>query len=423
VDCLKIIPSSLQGEIMVPPSKSISHRALICAGLAEGTSIIDNIVVSEDIAATCKGLLSLGAEVNSFGKRNKFLVRGNPSLTIRENRIDCGESGSTLRFLIPLGAVTGQKITFAGRGELIRRPLEPYYEIFRKLGIKYCNDNGILPLTIEGNLKPGDYFIRGDISSQFISGLMFALPLLKGNSRIFLTTDLESKAYVDLTLAVLKEFSIQIKNGGYREFRIEGNQRYVNRNYTVEGDFSQAAFWLVAGLLGGEINCLGLNRNSLQGDRKIIEIIKRMNGIVRVGKQGVEVSKSETRGITIDVSQFPDLVPILAVLGALSSGVTRLVNAGRLRLKESDRLKAISTELNKLGALVEEEGDSLIISGKEELRGGIVDSWNDHRIAMALAIASVKSAQPVIIKGKNCVNKSYPSFWDDFKRLGGRIDG
>ncbi|MCX7694662.1 MAG: 3-phosphoshikimate 1-carboxyvinyltransferase [Caloramator sp.] len=420
---IKIIPRSLKGCVEIPSSKSISHRAIICASLTDGISRVENIIFSEDITATLEAVKAFGVtyDIDNKGEGSTLLIKGREKLNLIEKEIDCRESGSTLRFLIPVSLLQYSEVTFTGRGKLVERPLDVYYKIFQEKGIKYKNDSGRLPLTIKGTLKSGIYEVAGNISSQFISGLMFALPLLDEDSKIVLTTHLESKGYVDLTLDVLKGFGIDIVNDDYREFYIKGGQRYIPTDYRVEGDYSQAAFWLVAGLLGEEIKCSGLNANSLQGDRVIVDIIRKMKGKIIVDGDFLTTQNSITEGVEIDVSQCPDLTPIIASLAALSRGTTRIVNAKRLRIKESDRLKAIATELNKLGADVVEFEDGLFIKGKEKLDGGVVDSWNDHRIVMALAVASIRCREPVIIQNYDAVKKSYPNFFDHFKKLGGEV--
>lgn len=428
MNTVKIYPKNLSGEIRIPPSKSLSHRAIICAGLSEGVSDIDNLIFSDDIRATLKGMRALGTnvqciETEAHEEAYCVTLEGNPDVKALDNTIDCKESGSTLRFLIPFAGLTDNKLTFTGRGKLVERPLDTYYKVFDKQNIKYRNDNGKLPLEVEGRLKPGTFELEGNISSQFITGLMFVLPLLNDDSILKITTELESKGYVDLTLDILKKFNIQIQNNDYKEFKIKGNQHYKSRYYRVEGDYSQAAFWVVAGILGSNIKCKDLSIQSLQGDKAILDIIQKMDGKIQVKEDFIEIQESKTKGSIIDASECPDLVPILAVLGSLSKGTTKIINAERLRIKESDRLKAISTELNKLGANIKELKDGLIIEGKEKLKGGaVVDSWNDHRIAMALAIASIKCTDSIIITGSDAVNKSYPDFWKDFVGLGGKID-
>ena len=422
---IEIKPSTLRGQITIPPSKSMSHRAIICASLSQGVSRIENIILSDDILATLEAMKSFGvgvsiSELDANGICNLTII-GREKLQLINDEIDCKESGSTLRFLIPMAGLFNRRGTYVGRGKLVERPLDTYYEIFKEEGIFYANNKGKLPLSIEGQLKAASFRMKGNISSQFITGLLFVLPLLEGDSKIIITTDLESKGYVDLTIDMLKRFSIEVENKDYREFYIKGNQKYRAINYTVEGDFSQAAFFIVAGLLGGEIDCKGLNMDSLQGDKVILDIVRNMGGDIFIDNNSIKTKQSNTRAMTIDVAQCPDLVPILAVLGALSQGTTEIINAGRLRIKESDRLKAISTELRKLGAYIKELDNGLEIEGKEELTGGVVSSWNDHRIAMALAIASIKCKSPIKIENSGAVEKSYPNFWEDFAKIGGIV--
>ena len=421
MNCVKIEPSKLKGCINIPASKSLCHRAIICAALSTEESHIDNIVFSDDIHATSEGMRRLGAEIEKIGE-GSLRIKGKLPLSLKEDTIDCKESGSTLRFLIPISLLSETKAEFNGKGKLVSRPLDTYYRIFQEQNINYTTNNGNLPLKVEGKLKPGIFSIEGNISSQFISGLMFTLPLLDGDSKIVIINELESKGYVDLTLDMLNRFGIEIINNEYKEFIIKGNQRYENRDYKVEGDFSQAAFWLVGGILGEEIESNDLNINSLQGDMVVMDLIKQMGGSLTIKDSIVKTIASKTEGITIDASQCPDIVPILTVLAALSEGETRIINAARLRIKESDRLKAISTELNKLGADVKELEDGLIINGKDSLTGGTVDSWNDHRIAMAMAIASIKCTGSLTITNSDVVKKSYPHFWEDFKSVGGNFD-
>jgi len=420
LDKVTVKPSRLKGSVRVPSSKSISHRAVICAGLSQGTSRIGNINFSQDIDATIDAMKSLGVKAVKGQLTVEITGSGKPDVI--NGDIDCFESGSTLRFLIPVAALTGKKVVFSGRGELVNRPLGPYYSIFDEKGIGYSAVDGKLPLTIEGKLTPGEYRLRGDVSSQFISGLLFALPLLEGDSRIVITSELESKGYVDLTVDMLKRFSVDVDNLGYREFRIKGNQSYKAMDCSVEGDFSQAAFWLVAGTLGADIECLGLNLDSLQGDRAIMEIIENMGGTILASGDSVRALPSATKGITFDASECPDLVPVVTVLASLSEGTTRIINASRLRIKECDRLKAICTELNKIGADIEEMEDGLVIRGKEQLKGGTARSWGDHRIAMSLAVASTRCSGPLVIEDSSSVRKSYPEFWNHFKMLGGMLD-
>lgn len=415
-----IKPCVLDGQIKIPPSKSISHRAIIGAGLGKDKTIIDNIQLSDDIKATIEGMEALGASIDLV-EDSCLHIQGIQKNSQQLSTINCKESGSTLRFLIPIASIIHTPITFIGEGRLGERPLTPYYDIFNHQNIDFDTNEGQLPLTVNGSLKPDDYYIKGDISSQFITGLLYTLPLLNGDSTLHITTNLESKGYIDLTLDVLKHFSIHINHDNYETFKIQGNQNYISHDYTVEGDFSQAAFWIVAGLIGNGLTIEGMRLDSLQGDRVILDIVKKMGGKIIEDENSIQVLPSVTHGIEIDASQCPDLVPILAVLGAVSKGTTKIVNAARLRIKESDRLASTSSELDKLGADITETSDSLVIHGIDQLDGGIVDSWNDHRIAMALAIASIRCTNEVKITNSNSINKSYPTFWKDFKKLGGDI--
>ena len=416
---IRITPSDLTGKVCVPTSKSVCHRAVICAGLAAGTSRISGILLSDDIIATMHAMEALGAVIDQEG--DTLIITGTDCTKPVHHVIACNESGSTLRFLIPLG-LNNKDMTFTGKGQLVERPLNDYFTILDEQKIAYQTTDGHLPLSVSGSLKPGQFRLRGDVSSQFVSGLLFALPRLESDSSIIITTELESQGYIDLTLSMLALFGIKIINNNYREFIVPGNQKYQSTDYHVEGDYSQVAFWLVAGTLGSPICCTGLNPYSLQGDKVILELIQQMGGKLKIEADSIHALTAITKSIEIDASQCPDLVPILAVLASVSEGTTRIIRAGRLRIKECDRLKAVTQELNKLGANIEEHEDSLTIYGRRTLNGGTVDSWHDHRIAMAMAIASIACQTPVTIQHSECVSKSYPNFWQDFQMLGGKIN-
>lgn len=404
---LMIKPSELHGEVTVPPSKSMAHRAVICAALAEGRSQLSNIQLSDDIQATIEGMRAFGAVI--LQEEDKLIIDGiGKGAERRSHTIDCNESGSTLRFFVPLATLFEGETQFVGRGKLGQRPLTPYQEIFEEQGLHYDNqDTELLDLTIEGALKPGSYQMQGDISSQFITGLLFTLPLLEGDSTLTLTTELESKGYVDLTLSVLKTFGIEITHDGqYKEFSIKGNQVYDATDYRVEGDYSQAAFWVSAQALGNEVSVNGLNEDSLQGDKEVIAILKSLT--------------EDTEERTIDGSDVPDIIPVVACVAALSKGKTVIQNLERLRIKESDRLTATQKELAALGAEIQVVGEDLHIQGVSELKGGAqVWSHKDHRMAMMLAIASTRCQEAIELVDAECVSKSYPDFWEVFNRIGG----
>lgn len=427
---IRVFPGKLQGLVQAPSSKSMGHREIICAGLACGTSIIDNISMSKDIEATMRCLRAINVAVDEvpgmFAGRRALQISGTGHPMAAADSVDCGESGSTLRFFLPLGANLNCPLTFIGHGKLVSRPLQAYYDIFDKQFIQYFNDNGKLPLTVNGKLQPGIFKLPGDVSSQFVSGLLFVLPLLNGDSVIEITSPLESSAYVDMTISCLAKFGVKVENenGRHRRYLVPGKQRYQALDSRVEGDWSQAAFWTVGGSLGAKITCAGMDFNSLQGDKAVLEIMQRMGALVEKNADSVTVSGGVTKATVIDAANCPDIIPVLTVLAAVSEGTTKIINAARLRIKECDRLAAMTSELNKMGADVTEEAEGLTIVGKPQgLRGGVeVDAWNDHRIAMSLAIAAQKCAQPIILTGSDSVAKSYPDFWEDYKSVGGRVE-
>lgn len=448
---VRITPATLQGNVQVPSSKSMGHRSIICAGLSSGVSTVDNITISADIRATNNCLAALGVEILSlpshFAGRQAFSYRTHLPLKIVQPVLDCGESGSTLRFLIPVGATLGG-VTFTGHGKLGSRPLEPYYQIFKEQGVTYrTGADGHLPLTVQGRLQAGDFVLPGDVSSQFVSGLLFALPLLAGASNLKVLPPVESASYIGLTLAALRNFGIRIEAGPDYVYHIPGGQQYQSPQgrVLVEGDWSQAAFWLVAGTISGTMTCRGLDAASLQGDKVILDLIRQMGGrlswtppAAAVPEQaaianqetqgsvqsGLVAVPAATRGCVIDAADCPDLVPILSVLAAVSAGTTQIIHAERLRLKECDRLAAMATELRKLGANITEQPDGLRIEGRPEgLDGGVtVEAWNDHRVAMSLAIAASRCRQPLVLQGSESVNKSYPGFWQDLAAVGGKVE-
>ncbi len=429
----KITPQSLHGSVLVPSSKSMGHRMCICAGLSGNDCIVDNIAVSKDIEATNRCLTGLGVTVtkvySEYKGRTAFQFHWNHRFSLGQVAVDCGESGSTLRFFIPLGALCNRSFTFKGQGKLVSRPLQPYYDIFDKQELRYCTaENGCLPLTVNGRLKPGAYVLPGNVSSQFVSGLLFALPLLDGDSTLKILPPLESASYIELTLSSLRRFGIDVKRKDLFHYKIPGKQTYraPSGRVQVEGDWSQAAFWLVAGAIGSRegLRCNGLNEASLQGDKAVLEILRNMGADIRIDKDAVTILPSGLRGCEIDAADCPDLVPVLSVAAAVAEGTTHIINAGRLRIKECDRLAAMHSELVKLGADITEEPGGLLIKGKPEgLKGGaVVDAWNDHRIAMSMAVAALACKEPVTLTGGESVSKSYPEFWNDYAAVGGKTE-
>ena len=401
-----IRPALLRGGITPPPSKSQAHRAIMAAALAGGVSVLSNVARSQDIQATLDCMAALGAAAEPV-EQDGVRIRGMGTVSpCREQKpcFDCGESGSTLRFLIPVALAVAGGGSFTGRGRLMERPQQPYFDIFEEKGIFYERKDGVL--TVAGRLEPGSFKLPGNVSSQFITGLLYALPLLEGDSEIVLTTPLESEGYVDMTLETLGRFGIKVQRQSDR-FYIPGGQSYQSRDMNVESDWSQAAFWYAAAALGSRVDIQGMNTMSRQGDRVVAEHYLQLT---RPGD------------VELDVSQCPDLVPALAAMAAVRQGTTHIVNAARLRIKESDRLSAVADVLGRMGADVAERAEGLAIVGKTTLVGGVsVDSHNDHRIAMMAAVAATRCAQPVAVMDAGCVAKSYPNFWEDYEALGGVI--
>ena len=400
---IKITPTFLHGKITVPPSKSISHRALICAALAGGESRLHNVLDCEDTRATVDALTALGADITQNG--SDIAVKGISS-PAKKADINCRESGSTLRFMIPVAAALGTDTTFDGSANLPNRPITPYLEEFPKHGVTFGSAK--MPYSIGGKLAGGDFYVTGDISSQFITGYMLALPLIGKDSTIKLTSELQSRPYAELTADVMRTFGVNTEITE-NEFRIAADSRYSPREYTVEADMSQAAFFLVANAVGGNTEPVNLNYNSVQGDRAVIEITR-------------DYAANGGKAFDINTENIPDLVPILTVLACFAEGTSHITGCARLRIKECDRLAAVSDELNKLGAKIEAGEDFLTIHGVKSLHGGDCITYNDHRIAMSLAIASQRCTEPLIIRGAECVSKSYPGFFKDFTALGGKYD-
>lgn len=407
---VRIQPSSLRGGLNVPLSKSAAHRVLICSSLAgQPRALPAGETVSGDLHATEAALRSLLRETGPN--------RAEPTA------VDCGESGSTLRFLIPVAAALGISAVFTGHGRLPQRPIGVYGGCLLEHGVRFRTDGG-LPLAIDGKLLPGRFSLPGNVSSQFITGLLLALPLLDGDSEIVLTTPLESSAYADMTVRTMRDFgvtAVRTKSG----WSVPGNQRYQpNPGCEIERDWSQAAFFLAAGMFGGPVALAGLNPRSLQGDRAA-ETLFRGFGANLLWKDGVLTA---SRGPdprpgeqTIDASQIPDLVPVLAAAASLLPGRrTVLARAGRLRLKESDRLAAMAEGLNRLGGAVRETPDGLVIDGVPALTGGRAEGKNDHRVVMALAVAALRCKGETTITDAQSIGKSYPDFFRDYNRLGGK---
>ena len=400
---LKIYPGKISGEITPPSSKSVGHRTLICAALAKGESRISNLNKSKDIEATLACLKIFGADIRKEG--TDILIKGKQKKV--EEEIYCNESGSTLRFLIPLFTLDSDLKTFTGSGKLMQRPQDVYKKLYEEIGgLFYYEDN---KLKVKGPLKPGIYELDGMISSQFFTGLLLALPLLEADSKLIVKNKLESKSYLDITMKVMEDFGVKVS---YEDviFYIPGNQKYQSCNYYVESDYSSAAFLKLLAQINNDIKINNLNPSSLQGDRVFFDFCEKI--------------KESTKEICFDLADCPDLGPALMVLACLSNKNVTVNNIARLRYKESDRVECMIEELNKFGYHIEASENTMFIKAQKinEKEGIVVNSHNDHRIAMAMSCLATVYKYPVYIDGYEAVGKSYPDFYDDLKNLGIRIE-
>ena len=424
---VSITPTPLNGTVAAIPSKSHLHRLLICASLASDLLASDSLgdtairlscpMLSQDIEATVRCLNTLGAKVEYQNNELTVFPIKSSAQTVT---LDCGESGSLYRFLVPLVGVLNKTATFQLSAKLPQRPMDALWDTLEAHGAMIAGKGTATP-TVSGTLTPGRYEIPGDISSQFISGLLFALPLLDGDNEIFVTGQTQSVGYIQMTLDALTAFSIRVTPTP-TGFFIPGNQRYHAKNTPVpEGDWSNSAFWLCSAACSGEITVTGLNPNSGQGDKAVCDILRQFGATVTRTENTVTVRKGELHGITIDSADVPDLVPALAVVAAAAIGTTTIQNICRLRLKESDRVATVCGLINALGGNAVSDENTMTITGNGTLSGGTYDAFQDHRIVMAVAIASTICRNPVTITNAQNVNKTYPEFFNDFIKLNGKI--
>lgn len=413
---IRVNGKKLHGEIASIPSKSYAHRAIIAAALSDKPAKIIFNGTSDDIEVTINCLRELGSEIT---RPELGYIVVNPIVKRTETPVvDVWESGSTFRFLLPVASSIYEKCRFIGRGRLPDRPIIDLINVMKNAGVSFDSDK--LPFTTSGRLHAGSYTLPGDVSSQYVSGLLLSSPLHSFSSDIVLESELESKPYVDMTIEVLSEFGIEVEQGE-NSYHIE-SQKYLATDYKVEGDWSNAAFFLAAGAFGEGITITGLNINSVQGDRQIIDVLKSFNINIYLTEDKVVVMNSEIRASEVDLKEIPDTLPILAVIAAAAkSGVSRFYNGKRLRLKESDRLSSVAKIILDLGGRVEEKEDELLVYGTAGLTGGKTSSEGDHRLVMAASIASMICKEDVIIENPRAVTKSYPKFFEDFKSLGGEI--
>ena len=423
-----ISPHKLSGLVTAPVSKSEAHRMLICAALS--ASLVKLFVGkdgeagrSNDITATIDCLRSLGAEI-LFTNKNYLNITPLSFKNIHDEvELDCQESGSTLRFILPVASALCEHVRLKGCGRLPERPIDDLMNAMENHGVKFSSRR--LPFETSGKLQAGVYELPGDISSQYISGLMLALPLLENDSVIKLTSKLKSAAYVDITMSSLKNFGIDITQQN-NIYKISGGKKFLSPGtVSVGGDWSGAAFFLAAGALSGTVSVSGLSINSAQGDKKVLDILRMLGADIKVENEIVTVSPAgliKNKNIEIDIDSTPDLLPILAVTASCLDCDVRFYNASRLRLKESDRITSTAAAIRSLGGIVEEKSDELFVKGNRNLSGGLVKGYNDHRIVMAAAVAGCKCDHEVIITNAESVKKSYPEFFRDYASLGGIVN-
>ena len=403
------------GVLAAPPSKSMAHRAVLCAALADGESRLTGLAHSQDIDATLAAAAALGAQVEAG--EGWARIAGAAPLQAPAAPVDCCESGSTLRFLIPLAALTGRPVAFTGRGRLMQRPQSVYQELFASQGLRFEQEGDTL--TVAGPLRPGCFSLAGDVSSQFISGLLFALPLLDGDSRLCLKPPVESRSYIEMTRAAQSRFGVSSAWLDEYTLAVPGGQAYRPRDMAIEGDWSQVAFPAALGVLAGDVTVTGLEPGTLQGDAVILDILRRCGGRAEAVPGGVRFQKSALHGTKIDLADCPDLGPILMALGLLCEGETVITNAGRLRLKESDRIAAMEQELRKLGGRIESDGGTVTVR-RSALHAPAGPLWghNDHRVVMSLTVLAAAAGLPVQIDGAEAVAKSWPGFFAAVRQLG-----
>ncbi len=410
-----VVPSVLKGEIIAPPSKSMTQRAIAAALLSETESTLLNPSGCEDSKAALGIAASMGAEIQTGLKKVKIKGGGR----LKEKKLYCGESGLAIRMFSPIAALNPYTITISGSGSLRKRPMTMIEEALVQLGVACKTDGGYIPLTIKGPLRGGKCSVDGSVSSQLVTGLLMALPLVKEDSEITVR-NLKSKPYIDMTLQVLEKFGIRVENNNYSIFNIKGNQKYQGVTFEIESDWSGGAFLLVAGAINGEITVNGLRPDSRQSDKAILGALESAGARLSIKEKSVRISKADLRAFRFDATESPDLFPPLVVLAACCSGVSVIKGVSRLMHKESNRAVVLKEEFGKMNISIEIRGDTMLITGGE-VKGAHIDPRNDHRIAMAAAVVALRADDRMLIKDSYCVAKSYPEFFNDMKKLGVQV--
>lgn len=406
----------IDGSIRAQPSKSMMQRAVAASVLSKNRVKILNPSFCSDALAALRIAENLGAGIH----RETDSVTISGSLRPEETVLHCGESGLCMRMFAPIAALRERELILTGDGSLQSRPVSMVVEPLRELGCFVATNGGHPPIRVRGPVRGGEVHVDGSVSSQFLTGLLLALPVAERNSRVFVRS-LSSRPYIDMTLKLLKEFQVSVCHDGYEIFSIPGRQNFSAEEYRVEGDWSSASFMMVAAAVGGRVRISELDIHSPQADKKILDALRDAGAWVRVTPDFVEIEKNERKSFRFDASDCPDLFPPLVALACSCEGISRITGVDRLRFKESDRAAALAREFTALGAVVEIEGNAMTVTGGK-IRGGAVSSHGDHRIAMAAAVAAVAAEQTVTIGNSESVAKSYPSFFEELASIGGKVD-
>ena len=417
-------PAHLTGTAAAPASKSEAHRRMICAGLTDGETVLTGFMDSADMAATRRCLRALGASITREGEC--LTICGHARKPAKLPVLDCGESGSTLRFFVPIALAVAGGGVFRMHGRLGQRPMDVYRDLFVPRGVRWrmgVGCDGAAELTVQGHLEAGNYVLPGNVSSQFVSGLMFALPLLAEDSTLTVQPPVESAGYINMTVEAITASGVVMEEMAPFHWRIPGGQEYRAKDGRLSGDYSQAAVLLCASAMGHDVTVTNLCPDTTQGDRAVLKHLAALGAAVTETEKGIAVKAEKLHGAALDMSDCPDIAPILALTCQLAEGQSRLTGCGRLRIKECDRLAATVEILNLMGGNARAEGNDIVITGVKQLRGGVsIPDYNDHRMVMLAAIAAAKAEQPVTVAGTNALNKSWPEFLNVYTDLGGKAE-
>ena len=423
---LKIKPSKVSGVVWAPPSKSYTHRAIILGSLAQGETVIENFLASDDTLYTINACRYLGVNIQSDGKTLKIMGTGGQlSVQPGQETVFVGNSGSTIRMVAPLAALATSRVVFDGEVRLRQRPISDLLSALKSLGVQAnsVNGDGYPPIEVQGGrLLGGEVAISGMTSSQHISSLLMIAPYAERNVRIKVIDGLHSKPYVDITMDAMQQFGVEIRNYNHKEFIVASGQRYKGRHYDIEGDYSSAAYFFAMAAIGQTpITVANLNASSVQGDRHFLDLLSQMGCYVNYREGEVKVARDKVlTSITVDMGDYPDIVLPLAIVAAFARGMTKITNIGHLRYKETDRINDTATELSKMGIKVKVTESTMSIDGGKP-KGATIETYGDHRMAMSFATAALFAEGDTIINGAEAVTKSYPGFFTDLAQIGARV--